>query len=141
MEINFHIQKRQNTIARTSKNNSLSFKENIDIHEISFAEGKSIAYSYECKFIETSAAINHNVDELLVGVVSQIRLKNKQKEGLRQNKTSASPSKSKGFSSPRRLHGGSMKGSLRSSLKTKGLINRLLGKSGRSKSCDNLHVL
>ena len=106
-----------------------------------FPEGKSIAYSYECKFIETSAAINHNVDELLVGVVSQIKLKTKQKEeGLRQNKNCASP-KAKGFSSPRRLHGGSMKGSLRSSLKTKGLINKLLGKSGRSKSCDNLQVL
>lgn len=101
-------------------------------------EGKSIACSYECKFIETSAAINHNVDELLVGMVSQIRLKSRQKEELNNRppmKQLASPS-----TSPFKK-GGSMKGSFRSSMKTKGLINRLLGKSGRSKSCDNLHVL
>ncbi|GFV26398.1 GTP-binding protein GEM [Trichonephila clavipes] len=98
-------------------------------------EGKSIACSYECKFIETSAAINHNVDELLVGVVSQIRLKHRQKEKeevIRPAKVT-SPS-----TSPFKKGSGSVKGSLRSSLRTKGIINRLLGKSGRSKSCDNL---
>lgn len=40
-----------------------------------FAEGKALATSYDCKFIETSVGINHNVDELLVGLLSQIRLK------------------------------------------------------------------
>ncbi|KAG8180368.1 hypothetical protein JTE90_014247 [Oedothorax gibbosus] len=108
--------------------------------EIAVEEGKSIACSYECKFIETSAAINHNVDELLVGMVSQIRLKNRQKEeqGNRPQtmKQLASPS-----TSPFKKGSGSMKGSFRSSMRTKGIINRLLGKSGRSKSCDNLHVL
>lgn len=34
-----------------------------------------LATSYNCKYIETSAALNHNVDELLAGVLSQIRLK------------------------------------------------------------------
>jgi len=29
---------------------------------------------YACKYIETSAALNHNVDELLAGMLSQIRL-------------------------------------------------------------------
>ncbi|KOB70310.1 Uncharacterized protein OBRU01_07830 [Operophtera brumata] len=38
-------------------------------------EGKALATSYECKFIETSVGINHNVDELLVGLLTQIRLK------------------------------------------------------------------
>lgn len=40
-----------------------------------FAEGKAMATAYDCKFIETSVGINHNVDELLVGLLSQIRLK------------------------------------------------------------------
>ncbi|XP_034476076.1 auxin response factor 19 isoform X2 [Drosophila innubila] len=38
-------------------------------------EGKAMATAYDCKFIETSVGINHNVDELLVGLLSQIRLK------------------------------------------------------------------
>jgi hypothetical protein len=41
----------------------------------SFAEGKAMATAYDCKFIETSVGINHNVDELLVGLLTQIRLK------------------------------------------------------------------
>lgn len=40
-----------------------------------FADGKAMATAYDCKFIETSVGINHNVDELLVGLLSQIRLK------------------------------------------------------------------
>lgn len=40
-----------------------------------FTEGKAMATAYDCKFIETSVGINHNVDELLVGLLSQIRLK------------------------------------------------------------------
>ncbi|XP_076658497.1 uncharacterized protein LOC143362331 isoform X1 [Halictus rubicundus] len=42
---------------------------------VSTSEGKSMATSYDCKFIETSVMINHNVDELLVGLLTQIRLK------------------------------------------------------------------
>ncbi|XP_013111698.2 uncharacterized protein LOC106090148 isoform X3 [Stomoxys calcitrans] len=42
---------------------------------ISADEGKAMATAYDCKFIETSVGINHNVDELLVGLLSQIRLK------------------------------------------------------------------
>lgn len=40
-----------------------------------FVEGKAMATAYDCKFIETSVSLNHNVDELLVGLLSQIRLK------------------------------------------------------------------
>ena len=39
------------------------------------SEGRVLAHSYNCKYIETSMAVNHNIDELLVGVLSQIRLK------------------------------------------------------------------
>ncbi|XP_055688182.1 uncharacterized protein LOC129792837 isoform X1 [Lutzomyia longipalpis] len=42
---------------------------------VSSEEGKAMATAYDCKFIETSVGINHNVDELLVGLLSQIRLK------------------------------------------------------------------
>ncbi|XP_055601477.1 uncharacterized protein LOC129750541 isoform X2 [Uranotaenia lowii] len=42
---------------------------------VSAEEGKQMATQYDCKFIETSVGINHNVDELLVGLLSQIRLK------------------------------------------------------------------
>ncbi|GBP66012.1 GTP-binding protein REM 1 [Eumeta japonica] len=48
--------------------------------EVNRLEGKSLATSYECKFIETSVGINHNVDELLVGLLTQIRLKQQHSE-------------------------------------------------------------
>ncbi|KAF6197791.1 hypothetical protein GE061_008757 [Apolygus lucorum] len=45
-------------------------------------EGKHLATSYDCKYIETSVGFNHNVDELLVGLLSQIRLKQEQEKEL-----------------------------------------------------------
>ncbi|KAJ8979289.1 hypothetical protein NQ317_004434 [Molorchus minor] len=42
---------------------------------ISANEGKALAVARDCKFIETSSGIQHNVDELLVGILKQIRLK------------------------------------------------------------------
>lgn len=47
------------------------------------AEGKNLAIAYDCKFIETSVGINHNVDELLVGLLTQIRLKQERPERTR----------------------------------------------------------
>lgn len=35
-------------------------------------EGKQLAASREMKFIETSSGIQHNVDELLVGILKQV---------------------------------------------------------------------
>ena len=40
-----------------------------------FKEARSIAISCDCKYVEVSASLGHNVDTLLVGVVKQIRLK------------------------------------------------------------------
>jgi len=37
-------------------------------------EGRSIAFKYGCKFVETSVAINDKVDDLLAGILKQIRL-------------------------------------------------------------------
>ncbi|KAK6178002.1 hypothetical protein SNE40_012848 [Patella caerulea] len=42
---------------------------------VSTEESKSIATMYDCKFVETSVVLNHNVDDLLVGIISQIRRK------------------------------------------------------------------
>lgn len=39
---------------------------------ISSAEGISLAKSIDAKFIETSSGIQHNVDELLVGILKQV---------------------------------------------------------------------
>ncbi|CAC5359016.1 unnamed protein product [Mytilus coruscus] len=43
--------------------------------QISTEEARQIAKDYDCKYIETSAALNHKVDELLVGLLKQIKLK------------------------------------------------------------------
>ncbi|XP_054711207.1 GTP-binding protein REM 1-like [Uloborus diversus] len=48
------------------------------VRTVSTDKGRSIASHYDVKFIETSVVIHHNVDELLVGVLSQIRLKARQ---------------------------------------------------------------
>ena len=41
----------------------------------SSSDAKAVANTYKSKYTETSAALNHNVDELLVGILTQIRLK------------------------------------------------------------------
>ena len=51
------------------------------------AEGKSLAQLSKVKFIEASAGIQHNVDELLVGVLKQIRIKSKKSECRPDNTT------------------------------------------------------
>ena len=40
-----------------------------------FVEARAVAISSDCKYVEVSASLGHNVDTLLVGVVKQIRLK------------------------------------------------------------------
>ncbi|CAL1543114.1 unnamed protein product [Lymnaea stagnalis] len=37
-------------------------------------EARLVAETYDCKYSEISAALNHHVDELLVGILTQIRL-------------------------------------------------------------------
>ncbi|KAI0208485.1 hypothetical protein LSAT2_006831 [Lamellibrachia satsuma] len=77
------------------------------------AEGKAIADTYDCKYIEVSALINVKVDDLLAGVISQIH--------LRQH--SCPQTAADGRRSPIRL------------------IGRLFGRqSFVSRSCDNLLV-
>ncbi|KAK3761157.1 hypothetical protein RRG08_022561 [Elysia crispata] len=41
--------------------------------QIKIDEAKHVATTYDCKYIETSAALNHQVDHLVVGTLTQIR--------------------------------------------------------------------
>lgn len=43
-------------------------------HVIIFTAGRKLALSLRCKFIETSSGLDHNVDELLVGIFAQVQL-------------------------------------------------------------------
>ncbi|KAM9307560.1 GTP-binding protein GEM [Gastrophryne carolinensis] len=48
--------------------------------EVSIAEGRACAVVFDCKFIETSAAVQHNMKELFEGIVRQVRLRRDSKE-------------------------------------------------------------
>ncbi|XP_022243169.1 GTP-binding protein REM 1-like [Limulus polyphemus] len=94
---------------------------------VSTDAGRALATYQHCKFIETSAGINHHVDELLVGTLSQIRLKRSQAD--RPVKKRNSVSLDKMFTAA-------------SSSKSRGRMKQLFGKAYRkSKSCVNLQVI
>nr|CAI5842735.1 unnamed protein product [Callosobruchus analis] len=117
-------------------------------------EGKSMATSYDCKYIETSVGINHNVDELLVGILTQIRLKlenpersrdlfrkrSSSKKNLNRNKSPASGTATPTGSvqnSPKKYRGSRTS----ASLKVRNLLGKVWARDSKSKSCENLHVL
>ncbi|GIX84658.1 GTP-binding protein GEM [Caerostris extrusa] len=84
-------------------------------------EGRSLAKERGCKFIETSVAINHQLDELLVGIITQIRIKAKIAEKHKKR---------------------SDRNTQHSRNKATCIIKRLWRKTCMtSKSCDNLHAL
>ncbi|KOC69090.1 GTP-binding protein REM 1 [Habropoda laboriosa] len=93
-------------------------------------EGKLLAASRECKFIETSSGIQHNVDELLVGVLKQIRLRESRDKKLKRQ-----GSKGRILS---KLH--SSKTALSLHL-AREILNKMCLNDSKSKSCENLHVL
>merc|ERR1711928_176150 len=79
-------------------------------------EGRSLAISHDCKYVEVSVDLDQNVDTLLVGIVKQIRLKNmKQRTNIYARRKSAQ-------------------------VRMKGLIEKVLGHETKSKSCENLNV-
>ncbi|XP_045463427.1 uncharacterized protein LOC123673051 isoform X2 [Harmonia axyridis] len=117
-------------------------------------EGKSIARAYDCKYIETSVGINHNVDELLVGILSQIRLKLenpdrsrdlfRKRSNSRRNLTrNHSPGTVKAApvgsvpNSPKKFRGSRTS----ASLKVRSLLGKVWARDSKSKSCENLHIL
>lgn len=76
--------------------------------------------------MEISVGINHNVDELLVGILTQIRLK--------------------GFHYDDRDHGQAQwyksRGVVRASMKARQMLTWLFGKEdSKFKNCENLHIL
>ncbi|XP_074868136.1 GTP-binding protein REM 1 [Carettochelys insculpta] len=97
--------------------------------EVSVEEGRSCAMVFDCKFIETSAALQHNVTELFEGVVRQIRLRRDSKEA-----------------NERRMSIYKRKESL--TKKARRFLDRLVARNNkkvalkvRSKSCHDLSVL
>ncbi|XP_017466082.1 PREDICTED: uncharacterized protein LOC108358992 isoform X4 [Rhagoletis zephyria] len=90
---------------------------------ITSQEGKALAASHDAKFIETSSGIQHNVDELLVGILKQMRLKE-----LREKKVTSTKLKTS------RTH-------ISLHLAKEILQKICLSDISKSKSCENLHVL
>ncbi|XP_009281053.1 PREDICTED: GTP-binding protein REM 1-like [Aptenodytes forsteri] len=95
----------------------------------SLAEGRACAVVFDCKFIETSATLQHNVAELFEGVVRQIRLRRGGKE-----------------SHARPVPGQKRKESL--TKRARRFLDRLVARNSskvalkvRSKSCHDLSVL
>ncbi|XP_075225177.1 rad, Gem/Kir family member 3 [Lycorma delicatula] len=91
---------------------------------VSSQDGKCLACTYRAKFIEISVGINHNVDELLVGILNQIRLKREQGD----KDTSSHWYKNRGM--------------VRASMKARQMFTWIFGKEdSKFKNCENLHVL
>lgn len=51
------------------------------------AEGRACAAVFDCKFVETSAAMQHNVWETFHGIVRQLRLRRDSKEANRRRRS------------------------------------------------------
>jgi len=77
--------------------------------------GRRLANNCGCKFIETSSGLAHNVDQLLVGILTQIKL---------------NPQRSQDQAASRRR-----------SKHRRRILKHLLGLKRRTKSCENLLVL
>jgi hypothetical protein len=88
------------------------------------AEAKAVAARYRCKFVEVSAVLNYKIDELLVGVVTQIRLKRRR---YRNEIASGATAESEAVTGCYR--------------QARGVVNMLFGKHQKRRlfrSCDNL---
>ncbi|XP_036275112.1 GTP-binding protein REM 1 [Pipistrellus kuhlii] len=94
--------------------------------EVSVEEGRACAVVFDCKFIETSAALQHNVAELFEGVVRQLRLR--RREGPREPPAPR-----------RRASFGQRARRFLARLTARSARRRAL--KARSKSCHNLAVL
>ncbi|XP_056142480.1 GTP-binding protein GEM [Lampris incognitus] len=99
--------------------------------EVSVSEGRTCAAVFDCKFIETSAAMQHNIWEAFHGIVRQLRLRRDTKEA-----------------NDRRRH--TKCNSRRESLpvKAKRFLDKMVAKNNasvafrlKSKSCHDLSVL
>ncbi|XP_024122739.1 GTP-binding protein GEM [Oryzias melastigma] len=99
--------------------------------EVPTSEGRACAAVFDCKFIETSAAMQHNVWESFYGIVRQLRLRRDSREESRRR---------------RHIHCSTRRESL--PMKAKRFFDKVVAKNNptvafwlKSKSCHNLSVL
>ena len=97
-----------------------------------------MASSYDCKYTETSGALNHNVDELLVGILKQIRLKSLGNAKSLRNTGGKKHLMRLGLSVPAKNPVARRKSA---GVRVRGLLGKMLRGDSKSKSCDDLHVL
>lgn len=101
--------------------------------EVSVNEGRACAAVFDCKFIETSAAMQHNVWETFRGIVRQLRLRRDSKEANKRRRHSKSKNKAQCKSIP---------------VKARRFLDKVVAKNNpsvafwlKSKSCHDLSVL
>ncbi|XP_064107147.1 GTP-binding protein REM 2-like isoform X2 [Macrobrachium nipponense] len=92
---------------------------------VSIDDGRDLACSYGGKFMEISVGMNHRCDELLVGVLNQLRLK-----GEMEPDDEEEAPKERSWTRNRSL--------MRASMKAKRVINRIMGKTeAKYKNCED----
>ncbi|XP_072373894.1 GTP-binding protein RAD [Scyliorhinus torazame] len=97
--------------------------------EVSVEEGRSCAVVFNCKFIETSAALHHNVRDLFEGIIRQVRLRRDSKEANERRLASAKRRESIGQKAKRFLG------------RIVARNNKKMAFKQKSKSCHDLSVL
>ncbi|CAO1428938.1 unnamed protein product [Diamesa tonsa] len=97
---------------------------------VSSQDGKCMACTYRVKFIEISVGINHNIDELLAGSLTQIRLKKEHYELKGIKESSNHP------------HWYKNRNVVRASMKARQMITWMFGKEdSKFRNCENLQNL
>ena len=105
-----------------------------------FTDGKCLACAYRAKFMEISVVINHNVDELLVGILTQIRLKEELQKEIAEGLVDPSADGANGQGSSNSWIRN--KGLVRASMKAKQMFTWLFGKDDdQLANCENFQVL
>ncbi|XP_057377784.1 uncharacterized protein LOC130699531 [Daphnia carinata] len=107
---------------------------------VSTQDGKCLACAYRAKFMEISVVINHNVDELLVGILTQIRLKEELQKEIAEGLVDPSADGANGQGSTNSWIRN--KGLVRASMKAKQMFTWLFGKDDdQLANCENFQVL
>ena len=105
---------------------------------LSSSDGKCLACAYRGKFMEISVVINHNVDELLVGILTQIRLKEELQREIAMG-TAVAEDAPHGQSSSSWFRN---KGLVRASMKAKQIFTWFFGKDDdQYNNCENFQIL
>ena len=110
---------------------------------VSIPEGRTTAESFDSKYIEVSAILNHKVDDLLVGTLKQIRLNPERK---RRGRKPAKPGGLLNMGNKNKKSSNLLMTDLgagcMTSTKDNALIRMLkIGAKRLSKSCENLLTL